>query len=234
MRTAQKLANYDHPLVQETAQRLTENETTVRGKLEKLFYYTRDDIKFGFLPEGDLAKASDLVRYEMGQCNNKAALFLALAKAIGIPARIHFSLIDKEIQRGLFSGFAYRFIPKRLSHAWVEVEVDGKWRPVDAYINDQSFYLAGRAALKRRGWTTGYSISCATGESSMDFDLDEEKFVQMGAVSGDHGVWDDPGEYYATDLYGNRLNALKTLYYRWLIRRINRRVARMRAGTWQG
>ena len=228
MKTIQNLADFNHPLVSRTALELTQRETTVRGKLEKLFNYVRDDIEFGFPLSGDLTPASDTIKLGMGQCNTKGTLFLAFCKAIGIPARMHFSLIRKEIQRGLFRGLAYKLMPDQLSHGWVEVEVDGVWRRIDSYINDQDFYQAGKQELKRKGWDTGYSVACSSGESSIGLNIDEEAFVQMDAVVEDHGEWDDPAQYYATDHYKNRPNAVKLFLYRLFIGRINRKVRKMR------
>jgi hypothetical protein len=226
----QRLADYDNPLVREIAERLISDANTVREKLYRLFHYVRDDIKFGFPRDGDLVKASGTIRLGKGQCNTKGTLLLALCKAVGIPARIHFSSIKKEIQRGLFTGLGYKLIPPLLSHSWIEVDVDGKWRRIDSYINDEEYYLAAKSALKNKGWDTGYSVSCPGGECSCDFNIDEEVFVQMGAVVGDHGVWDDPVDYYATDRYQNRPNTMKLILYRLLIWRVNRRVDSLRRG----
>ena len=94
-------ADYDNILVNETAERLTQNQNSTREKVENIFYYVRDEIKFSFPLKGDLVKASETIKSKKGQCNTKSALFLALCKAAGIPAKIHFSLIKKEIQKGL-------------------------------------------------------------------------------------------------------------------------------------
>ncbi len=229
MKAKSGLVDYDHSLVRDTAERLVGGEASLRGKLEKLFYYVRDEIRFGFPEDGDLVKASDTIRLGMGQCNTKGVLFLALCKAVGIPARIHFSLIKKEIQRGLFTGIGYALMPSLLSHSWIEVKIDGTWRRLDSFINDKAFYIAGRNALSEKGWDTGYSISCSGGEASADFNIEEEKFVQMDAVVKDQGVWRDPSDYYGTDKYKNRHNAIVLFVYRFMIKRINRRVARMRS-----
>lgn len=230
MNSDQRLADYDNSLVRETAERLISDANTVREKLYRLFHYVRDDIKFGFPRDGDLVKASRTIRLGKGQCNTKGTLLLALCKAVGIPTRIHFSSIKKEIQRGLFTGLGYKLIPPLLSHSWIEVDVDGKWRRIDSYINDEEYYLAAKSALKNKGWDTGYSVSCPGGECSCDFNIDEEVFVQMGAVVGDHGVWDDPVDYYATDQYQNRPKTIKLILYWLLICRVNRRVESMRRG----
>jgi hypothetical protein len=231
MKPPVNLADYDHPLVRETALRVTAGETAIRGKLEKLFYFVRDEIAFGFPADGDLVQASETLRLGVGQCNTKGTLFLALCKASGIPARLHFSLIRKEIQRGLFNGIAYRLMPPLISHAWLEVLVDGQWRRLDSYINDRRFYEAGKAALRACGWDTGFSVACSGGEPSAEFNLDEERFVQMDAVVEDQGVWDEPGDYYASPAYRNRPGALRLLMYRLLVDRINRTVQRLRRGV---
>lgn len=228
MSSNHRLADYEHPLVRETAESLI-GDTDVREKLYRLFHYVRDDITFGFPQDGDLVRASATIRLGKGQCNTKGTLLLALCKAVDLPARIHFSLIKKEIQRGLFSAPGYRLMPSLLSHSWIEAEVEGKWRSIDSYINDKEYYLAAKSELKNRGWDTGYSVSCPGGECSCEFNIDEEVFVQMGAVVGDHGVWDDPADYYATDRYQNRLNTIKMILYRLMIWRVNKKIESMRS-----
>ena len=222
------LADFNDPLVRETAARLTNYLPDVRSKLGALFDYVRDDIEFGFPPKGDLTAASETIRLGIGQCNTKGTLLLALCKAAGIPARLHFSLIRKDIQRGLFEGLAYRLLPPRLSHAWLEVELDGSWRRLDGYINDAPFFDAAGESLRRRGWDTGFSVACAEGRASCAFAPEDERFVQMQAVVDDHGVWDDPADYYRSPAYRNRPGALRLLMYRLLIGGINKKIAAMR------
>jgi hypothetical protein len=223
-----RLADYDHPLVKETAERLTQTEITLRGKLEQIFHFVRDDILFAFPDDGDFVKASDTIRLGYGQCNTKATLFLALCKAADIPARIHFSLITKDIQKGFFTGLAYWLMPQDISHSWIEVEVEGKWRRIDTFINDLPLFNAAKAEIKRRGWSVGYSVALKDGEASADLNLDQEAFQQMAAVSEDHGTWEDPSAYYADTKYKNRPGRLRIWFYRRLIGGINRGVERLR------
>lgn len=234
MKTMPKLANDNHPLVEKTAKKLTGSENTLRDKLEKLFYYVRDDIEFGFPLKGDLMKASETIETGIGQCNTKGTLLLALCRAVSIPARLHFSLINKEIQKGLFTGLGYRLMPRLLSHSWLEVEIDGRWRRIDSYINDDTFYRAALIELQRKGWNTGYSISSSCGNASAEFNIDEEKFVQMAAVEADHGVWDDPADYFVTNKYQNRPGFLRLLMYRLIIKRLNKKVQRLRRASGDG
>lgn len=224
-----RFADFEHPLVRDTAQRLVANETTARGKLQRIFAFVRDEIRFRFPVAGDLVKASETIRLGHGQCNTKSTLFLALCKAAGIPARIHFSLISKEIQRGFFTGPAYWLMPSKISHAWIEVEIDGRWRKIDAYINDPALQQGAIAELNRRGWRTGLSVALPqSGEPAFDLDIETEKFSQMAAVTDDHGTYDDPAEYYESPQYQNRPSRLKLWLYGLMIGAINRRVERIR------
>jgi hypothetical protein len=224
----EKLSDYESEIVIKKAKEVIGEAKTDREKIEKLFLYVRDGIKFGFPLKGDFVKASETIQSGVGQCNTKTTLFLALCKAIGIDARIHFSLIEKAIQRGIFPGFTYTLLPPLLSHSWLEAEINGKWHRIDTYINDKELYEKSRVLLKNKGWTTGYSIACSKNASTADLDLDNERFVQMDAVVGDHGTFDDPMDYYSTDRYKNKPHGIKALLYKNLIGMINGRIDRIR------
>jgi hypothetical protein len=223
-----KLADYDNPIVKNKAEILTWGHNTIEDKIAAIFYYVRDDIKFQFPAEGDLVKASRIIEYDYGQCNNKTTLSLALCKAVGIEARVHFSLIHKEIQRGLITGLFYWIIPETISHSWLEVKVNNRWFRIDSYINDNEFYHAGKRKLQERGWHTGYSIASSKKKSSAELDFNNERFVQMDAVTGDHGVYDDPMDYYRSSQYKNRPNILTLFIYKLFIRGVNEKVKKMR------
>ena len=230
--SCETLADFDHPLVRGLAERLTVGATSEREKLERLFEYVRDEVKFQFPIEGDLIKASDVIRARSGQCNTKGTLLLALCKAAGIRARIHFSLIKKDIQRGFFTGLAFWLMPSRISHSWIEVEIDGSWRKIDAYINDRPLQVGAVSELKQRGWRTGFSVALPKeGEPAGDLDIDAERFSQMAAVTDDHGTYDDPAQYYASAQYQNRPSRPRLWLYRHMVGGINERVERLRRGA---
>lgn len=225
----EKFADFESAIVRQKAASLTDGANSVREKLERLFHYVRDDITFGFPPEGDFVKASETIERGYGQCNTKATLLLALCKACGIPARIHFSLIKKDIQRGFFTSLAYWLMPQEISHSWIEVEIDGRWRRIDTFINDLALYEAAKKELNRRGWRTGFSLALADGDVSPDLNLDGEAFQQMAAVTNDHGVWDDPADYYGSPDYRNRPGFLQLWAYALMIGKVNARVRDLRS-----
>lgn len=222
------LTDENHPIVQHVVRKLVGNSKTDTEKVHNFFMFIRDEIKFAFPIKGDFISAADIIKTKKGQCNNKGNLFYTLCKAAGIPVRMHFSAIDKGIQRGLFRGILYKIVPQNISHGWIEVQLEGKWTAIDAYINDFDYYVAGKDKLREEGWKTGYSISCEKEESSADLDLENEKFVQMDAVTEDHGLWESPEAYYQSDYYQNRPSKLKLAIYGILIRKVNRRVKKMR------
>jgi len=224
----EKLADFDNTIVKQKIEDLIRGCQSDEDKIKKIFLYVRDEIKFGFPLKSDIMKASETIKLGYGQCNTKSTLFLALCKSIDIPARIHFSTIKKEIQKGIFTGFTYRLLPAELSHSWVEINIGNKWIRIDSYINDIEFYKAGKEELKKRNWKTGFSISCSKNNSSIDLDLKNEKFVQMDAVIDDHGIWDDPIDYYQTKNYKNKPGFFKAIIYRLLINKINKRVQKLR------
>lgn len=222
------LADSTHPLVQQTAKFLTEGVTEPKDKLAKIFNYVRDEIEFGFPPEGDFVKASQTIERGYGQCNTKGILILALCKSAGIPARLHFSRISKEIQHGFFLGLFYWMMPKEITHSWLEVDLDGHWHPVDTYINDLTLHNAAVRELKRLGWETGFSVSRVYGEPRAELDLRDEQFSQMGAVVGDNGTWDEPADFFSGRDYLNRPGLIKQALYRLYLPLANRRIRQLR------
>jgi hypothetical protein len=76
-------------------------------------------------PTVSLPSAREVLRTKVGDCNEHTALYVAMARAIGIPARIAVGLVY------VHGAFYY--------HAWPEVYVEegagGLWLPVDPTLN---------------------------------------------------------------------------------------------------
>jgi len=221
------LSDYDHPLVRSTASRLTSSRSNQKDQLEALFYFVREEIKFGFPLKWDRVKASETLKYQMGYCNTKATLLAALCRAADIPVRIHTGLIDIEIMRGIFPSFAFPFLPGSGGHSWTEVKIENEWKPIDSYINDKPFYDGALKRLQQSGRMTAFSISHARGASSCEFNFGELGFVHMGAVVEDHGTWDDFSEYMSSDKYLS-MNRLQSLLYPLIARLSDRNIGKIR------
>ena len=229
MRVGEVLADYDHPAVCAKANELTVDRSTMLDRVQGLFEFVRDEIQFGFPPTWDAVRASETLASKIGYCNTKATLFLALSRALNIPARIHTGLIDIEIMRGIFPAFVFPILPGAGGHTWMEFDVGGEWKRIDSYINDRPFYEAASRRLQESGKKTAFSISRAKGPSSCEFNFGDKGYVHMGAVIEDHGTWDDFTEYMQSDKYV-RMNRMQQMSFPLMAWMCNRNIEKLRSG----
>lgn len=129
----------DHPLVVETARKITAGCASEVEKTGKIYNFVRDmpyDIynSFRYLAEGKRA-ASDVISAGHAFCMGKASTFVSLCRAVGIPARIGFQQLhcpEKEFMsdevRDLWRD---RPLPW---HSLGEAYVEGRWLKLDATI----------------------------------------------------------------------------------------------------
>lgn len=225
-----RLSDFEHPLIQAKAIELTQGEGTVLGKLERIFTYVRDEIKFGFPPKSwtYMMRASETIRQGMGHCGTKSALFVALCRVAGITAMVHCASLEFE---ELFFGMNFRSPPKLSNHVWVDVQIDGQWKSIDSFIVDKPLYEAALRKLKESGRTMGYGIALINGKSSCEFNFGEKGYEQMGAILEDHGRWEDLSEYYSSRFM--TLTATNTLIFNLfaplLSLVVNRKIERVRS-----
>ena len=114
----------DAPEVVEEARRAVAGVTGNRARAEKLVRYVNDLLEKK--PTVSLPSALEVLRTKVGDCNEHTVLYVAMARALGLPARIAVGLVY------LRGAFYY--------HAWPEVyvaEPDGRgmWLPVDPTLN---------------------------------------------------------------------------------------------------
>jgi len=120
------------PLIESTApeivaeaQNATRNVTGDRARAERLTRHVNAILEKK--PTVSIPSAREVLRTRVGDCNEHTALFVAMARAIGIPARIAVGLVS------VHGAFYY--------HAWPEVylsegQTRGLWLPVDPTLNE--------------------------------------------------------------------------------------------------
>ncbi|MBI3934792.1 MAG: transglutaminase domain-containing protein [Acidobacteria bacterium] len=122
--------------VREKAARLTARLSEQRDKARKLFDYVRDGIRYNFAPqvrERSHFKASHALELGNGFCMQKAALFAALCRAAGIPARIGFQhLVDYKIVGPFFDMLGGNVLE---NHGMNAIYLDGRWLAVDCTLD---------------------------------------------------------------------------------------------------
>ena len=137
------------PLIESDAPEIrTEADQAVRGaetdslRAERLTRYVN-----GLLdkkPTVSLPSAREVLRTKVGDCNEHTALYVAMARSIGLPSRIAVGLVY------MHGAFYY--------HAWPEVYVTegrrGLWMPVDPTLNqfpaDATHLRLARGGLDRQ------------------------------------------------------------------------------------
>ena len=114
----------DAPEVVEEARRAVAGVTGNRARAERLVRYVNDLLEKK--PTVSLPSAREVLRTKVGDCNEHTVLYVAMARALGLPSRIAVGLVY------LRGAFYY--------HAWPEVYVAepggrGTWLPVDPTLN---------------------------------------------------------------------------------------------------
>jgi transglutaminase-like putative cysteine protease len=118
------LIESDAPEIRAEAELAVRGVVGDRDRAERLARYVN-----GLLdkkPTVSIPSAREVLRTKVGDCNEHTALYVAMARALGIPARIAVGLVF------IHGAFYY--------HAWPEVYIDegsnrGLWLPVDPTLN---------------------------------------------------------------------------------------------------
>ncbi len=124
---AEAFIESDAPEIVEEAARAMQGVVGTRARAERLTRYV--NALLDKKPTVSLPSALDVLRTKVGDCNEHTVLYVAMARASGIPARIAVGLV---FIRGAQGAFYY--------HAWPEVYLDegggrGLWLPVDPTLN---------------------------------------------------------------------------------------------------
>lgn len=118
----------DNELIKEKARNLTENQKDVAGKAQSLFYFVRDEISYSIYVLSDLPeyyRASRTMENGEGFCIQKAVLMAALARAVGIPARLCLAAIrNHQAPAKVTELFRGNLFP---THGYNELYIEGKW-----------------------------------------------------------------------------------------------------------
>jgi transglutaminase-like putative cysteine protease len=124
-----KFFDFHKTKVQQKALEITEDCNSDKEKAISLFYWVRDTIRYNmqlFVPIiVNNFKASKVMQKRQGFCVSKSILLSTLARAVGIPARIHLvDLINHLVSQKVidFMGTNVMFF-----HGFSEFYLNGKW-----------------------------------------------------------------------------------------------------------
>lgn len=222
-----KILNYFHPSIQKLVEKKDWKNLDVTSKVQAIYNFVRDDIKFGYNISDDIP-ASQILKDGYGQCNTKATLLMTLLRAVGVPNRIHGFTIDKELQKGAITGIWHKLSPQNILHSWVEVLVDEQWYFLEGVILDKPYL--NKLQKENKDCKTTF---CGFGVYTDDFQNPpiewnlNNTFIQDKGINQDFGIFDTPDEFYSK--HQQKLNAVKRFMYRNVVRHImNNNVEKIR------
>ena len=137
------LIESDAPEIRAEAETAVRGVNGARARAEALTRYVNAILQKK--PTVGLPSAREVLRTKIGDCNEHTALFVAMSRSIGIPARIAVGLAF------VHGAFYY--------HAWPEVYIDeggnrGLWLPVDPTFNqfpaDSTHFRLARGGLDKQ------------------------------------------------------------------------------------
>lgn len=118
----------DHPEVLALARKIIKGSANDRDAAAKLFTWVRDTVRYNpYVPFDDLNDYLALSTLERGKgyCVQKSALLCALARSVGIPARLGFADIENhQLPANLAQVLGS---PIMAHHCFVEWFVGGRW-----------------------------------------------------------------------------------------------------------
>jgi transglutaminase-like putative cysteine protease len=118
------LIESDAPEIRAEAEAAVQHATDNRARAERLTRHVNALLEKK--PTVSIPSAREVLRTRVGDCNEHTALYVAMARSLGIPARIDVGLVF------VHGAFYY--------HAWPEVYIDesgrGYWLPVDPTLNE--------------------------------------------------------------------------------------------------
>jgi transglutaminase-like putative cysteine protease len=138
----------DAPQIRAEAEKAGAGATTARLRAERLLRHVNAILEKK--PTVSLPSALEVLKTRIGDCNEHTALYVAMARSLGLPARVAVGLVH------LRGAFYY--------HAWAEVWIDegrgrGLWLPVDPTLNqfpaDATHVRLARGGLDRQAAILG-------------------------------------------------------------------------------
>ena len=124
--------DWEHPLIQEKAKELTAglSQEDDIGKAIKLFYFVRDGIRYSVKDSYEASNKENLkssLTVEKGYafCIPKAILLASLARAVGIPSRLHYvDIVNHMTSESLKKQMGSNIF---IFHGFTELYINNRW-----------------------------------------------------------------------------------------------------------
>ena len=137
-----------HPTVRAFAKRAVGDAATDRERISRLFIAVRDEIRydpyqFSYVPQDYVA--SNVIGHGVAYCIPKAVVLTAVARSLGIPARLGFSDVKNHFQSAKLAERMGTDV--FVFHGYSELYVHGAWRKATPAFNTELCARFGVAPL---------------------------------------------------------------------------------------
>lgn len=195
-------------------------------RIGAIYDFVRNEIKFGY-NQSDSLPASQVLADGFGQCNTKGILLMALLRANQIACRFHGFTIDKRLQKGAITGWAYVLAPASIIHSWVEIWFDGRWVNLEGFILDESYLIALQQTFPAAKEFCGFGAAVTDLRDPPVQWKGTDTYIQKEGINADFGIFNSPDEFYRK--HGTNLSGLKKWVFETVVRaQMNRNVERIR------
>ena len=176
----------DSQSIKEKAQSVIQGLQNDREKAIALFYYVRDEIKHNPYASHEVLedyRASYTLERGHGLCQHKSVLLVALARAVGIPARLGFvDIRDHQMSEKFRTMIGGDNVI--ITHGYAELYVGGKWVHASPVYDLESCQKAGFVPVEFDGVNDAKDSA---------YNREGERHIEH---IKDHGHFDDlPFEY---------------------------------------
>jgi transglutaminase-like putative cysteine protease len=175
------------------AKRITQLVSGERAKAVAIHDYIKS-LPFACHNDYFYFRASDVIKQGSGDCHTKGALFVALLRAIRIPARLRFVTLPSGFMRGLLDTGQ-----PTITHAIGEVLLGGRWYQTDTYVMDAALSREAREMLRNENALVGYGVHAQGDQDWNAFDNAHTHYTSADPSSSplsDWGVAHDPALFY--------------------------------------
>jgi hypothetical protein len=200
-----------------------------KDRILSIYNFVRDEIRFGYNAVDDIS-ASKVLKDGFGQCNTKGTLFMSLLRGCGIPCRVHGFMVDKVMQKGAVTGFAYKQAPKEILHSWVEIFYKDKWLNIEGFILDMKYLNKLQSKFKDCSTNfCGYAVSTPDLQKPQVEWNENDTYIQKVSITQDLGIFDCPDELFSK--HKQKLGLIKSFIFRNFARHaMNKNIKKLRGG----
>ena len=195
-------------------------------RIGAIYDFVRNEIKFGY-NQSDSLPASQVLADGFGQCNTKGILLMALLRANQIACRFHGFTIDKRLQKGAITGWAYVLAPASIIHSWVEIWFDGRWVNLEGFILDERYLIALQKTFPAAKEFCGFGAAVTDLRDPPVQWKGTDTYIQKEGINADFGIFNSPDDFYRK--HGTNLSGVRKWVFESVVRaQMNRNVERIR------